>query len=229
MRHTVGALDFRASFTLQQARGALWGPSGAGKSTLLRVISGLLRPREGTVRVGERVLLDRGKDIDVPAGARGTAFLTQTPALFPRMSVERNLRFGLRALPVAEQGRRVDELVALFGLETLLDRFPARLSGGERQRVALARALAPRPELVLLDEPFSALDGERKAEVWQVLDRWLTAQGAAMLLVSHDPAEVWAHAETVVRMVDGKTGEQGPPSQLLAREREAVLRQLGAV
>ncbi len=165
----------------------------------------------------------------MPPGARGTGFLTQGGALFPHLSVEANLRFGLRRLPDREQQQRISGLLDLLGIEKLRDRRPARLSGGERQAVALARSLAPQPRLLLLDEPFSALDGDRKADLWAALTPWLLEHRVATLLVSHDAAEVWAQAETVLRMDAGVAVEQGPPAAMLGRERERVLRQLGAL
>ncbi len=226
LEHAAGPLALRARFTLGGRRAALWGPSGAGKSTLLRLIAGLDKPRVGAIRLGSSVLYDASAGIFLSPGQRDLGFLTQTPALFPHLSVEANLRFGLHSLAPAEQRLRVLELAELFGIEPLLARIPARLSGGERQRVALARALAPQPRLLLLDEPFSALDLPRKALLWDALEPYLEARGIATLLVSHDPSEVWTHADTVVRVDDGVAMEQGPPAAMLARERAQLLRQL---
>ncbi len=225
VRHRAGALTLQAQFELTASRTALFGPSGAGKSTLLRILAGLTLPESGRVVLDGRVLANTQAGIAVPPGARGIAFLTQSPALFPHLTVERNLRFGLRTLPANEQRSRIGELGSLLGLETLLGRLPERLSGGERQRVALARALATRPRLLLLDEPFSALDGAAKARLWAVLEPYLAQHGMQSLLVSHDAAEVWAWAERVVRIVDGVATEQGMPQEMLLRERELVLRQ----
>ncbi len=225
LRHQAGTLTLRAQFELAAQRTALFGPSGAGKSTLLRILAGLTMPASGRLVLDGRVLVDTQAGISVPPGARGIAFLTQAAALFPHLSVERNLRFGMRTLPAHEQAVRIDELQNLLGLETLLSRLPERLSGGERQRVALARALATRPRLLLLDEPFSALDGAAKARLWAVLELYLAQHSIQSLLVSHDAAEVWAWAERVVRIVDGIATEQGTPQEMLLRERELVLRQ----
>lgn len=225
----VGSLELRACFTLHHASAALFGPSGAGKTTLLRMISGLLRPRAGTIRLGKQVLFSHGERIFIPAGKRPVGFVTQQHALFPHLSVEENLRFGLRGLPARDSDERVDELVELLGLGPLRGRLPARLSGGERQRVALARALAPQPRLLLLDEPFSALDGGGKAALWERLEPYLRERGIATLLVTHDLGEVWSRAETVVRMTDGTAREQGPPALLLQEEREEALLRLGIV
>ena len=226
LHHTAGPLTLRARFRIEARRAALWGPSGSGKSTLLRLAAGLTKPRAGVIRLGGRTLLDAGAGIFLAPGARGVGFLTQTPALFPHLSVDANLRFGLKGLPAGEQRRRTGELAALFGIAPLLARSPARLSGGERQRVALARALAPQPRLLLLDEPFSALDLPGKTALWADLAPYLQARDIATLLVSHDPSEVWAQSETVVRIENGVATEQGPPAAMLGQEREQLLRLL---
>ncbi len=228
LHHQAGALTLRACFTLNADRAALFGPSGSGKTTLLRILAGLQHPQSGTIRLGDRLLTDTSARIYVPPGARGTGLVTQAPALFPHLSVEANLRFGLRALDRAAQQHRLRELFALLQLEPLRTRMPAALSGGEQQRVALARALAPQPRLLLLDEPFSALDGARKADLWAALDPYLRERQIRTLLVSHDPGEVFASAQTVIRIEAGLATQQGPPALILAQERQHTLRQLGA-
>ena len=229
LHHQAGTLTLRACFTLDADRAALFGPSGSGKTTLLRILAGLLRPQHGTVRLGDRLLTDPSARVHVPPGARGTGLVTQAPALFPHLSAEANLRFGLRALDRASQQHRLQELFALLQLEPLRTRLPAALSGGEQQRVALARALAPQPRLLLLDEPFSALDGARKADLWAALDPYLRQRQIRTLLVSHDPGEVFASTQTVIRIEAGLATRQGPPALILAQERRHTLRQLGAL
>ena len=229
LRHQAGTLTLRACFTLNADRAALFGPSGSGKTTLLRILAGLQRPQRGAIRLGDHLLTDTSARIHVPPGARGTGLVTQAPALFPHLSVEANLRFGLRALDRAAQQHRLLELFALLQLEPLRTRMPGALSGGEQQRVALARALAPQPRLLLLDEPFSALDGARKADLWAALDPYLRERNIRTLLVSHDPGEVFASAQTVIRIETGLATQQGPPALILAQERQHTLRQLGAL
>ncbi len=229
VRHQVGAFSLQARFTVAAERGALFGPSGAGKSTLLRILAGLTMPASGTVRLGGRTLVDTAADLCVRPGERGIGLVTQTPALFPHLSVEANLRFGLFSLARGERERRTEELLRRFDLRALRDRVPARLSGGERQRVALARALASEPGLLLLDEPFSALDSAARSALWDTLESYLAERGIAMLLVSHDVGEVWSRAESVIRMDGGVATEQGSPACLLGWEREQALRQLGAL
>ncbi len=224
--HQAGSLCLRAAFTAQSDRLALFGPSGAGKSTLLGVLAGLVRPDSGTVALDGRVLTDSRQALLLAPGAREIGFVSQSPALFPHLSVAENLLFGIRGLPRDVQAKRVGELSALFGIKALADRHPARLSGGEQQRVALARALAPEPKLLLLDEPFSALDALAKTAIWQALEPYLQARRIATLLVSHDAGEVWTHSEVVVRMDAGQVVGTGSPAAMLLSERALALNQL---
>jgi molybdate transport system ATP-binding protein len=227
----AGALAVRAKFSLRHGRTALFGPSGSGKTTVLRTIAGLSSSAvagdlNGRIALSGRVLLDTAAGVLVAAGARRVGYLPQAPALFPHLSVARNVRFGLRGLAQEVQERRVDEMLQLAGLDTLRDRLPGRLSGGERQRVALARALAPGPQLLLLDEPFSGLDRSAKNQLWNNLLPYLERQGIAMMLVTHDVAEAWRRTERVVRMSDGAAELEGATRELLTGERAGILRQL---
>jgi ABC-type sulfate/molybdate transport systems ATPase subunit len=188
LRHRVGSLLMEARFALDTESSALFGPSGSGKTTLLRLIAGLARPQAGLVSLEGTHLVDTDTRTWTVPGKRRVGLLLQTPALFPNRTVEGNIRFGLHGLPIAVQAERVAAVITLLGLESLRGRLPARLSGGEQQRVALARAIAPQPRLLLLDEPFSALDAARKMELWERLQPFLRARGIATLLVSHDPA-----------------------------------------
>jgi molybdate transport system ATP-binding protein len=226
--HRVGSLRLEAHFTLEAERSALFGPSGSGKTTLLRLIAGLARPQTGSVTLDAQTLVETATRRWTPPGQRGIGLLLQTPALFPHRTVQGNIRFGLHGLPRAQQEERVDAVIALLGLAPLRDRLPERLSGGEAQRAALARALAPQPRLLLLDEPFSALDGALKAELWAQMQPFLKERRIATLLVSHDPAEVWATAESVIRIENGQAIASGPTATMLARERATILRLLGA-
>ena len=226
MKHRAGSLDLRARFALDAPRSALFGPSGAGKTTLLRILAGLEQPDTGRVARAGRTLTDTETGLRIrPGPERAVGLVAQSPALFPHLSVEQNIAFGIRAMPREAQRVRMAELIALLALEPLRTRQPATLSGGEKQRVALARALAPQPRLLLLDEPFSALGSDRKAQLWSTLDRYLDEHRIATLLVSHDAGEVWARAHSVVRIAEGIAEEQGTPEQMLAEEREALLRQ----
>ncbi len=209
---------------------ALYGPSGAGKSMTLQAVAGLLRPDQGHVRVAGRTVFDRQAAIDVPAAERRVGYLFQEHALFPYLTVRQNVAFGLtrwwRPRLRAADAERVDALLESFGLQALAQARPAALSGGQRQRVAPARAMADDPAVLLLDEPFSALNPSLRAslrdEVAAVRARW----NIPLLLITHDIDDVAAIADQVlvidggqvVREVDLRTGD----SRETARERLAA-------
>ncbi|WP_266364121.1 sulfate/molybdate ABC transporter ATP-binding protein [Tellurirhabdus rosea] len=187
---------------------ALVGPSGAGKSTLLRVLAGLETPPEGRVEAGEVIWLDTARRRFLPPQQRSVGFVFQDTALFPNMTVRGNLAYA------APSGDRavVDELLELTGLQPFADRRPSTLSGGQRQRVALARALVRRPVLLLLDEPFSALDPESARFLRGELLRLHRQMGTTTLLVSHNEDDVRHLADRVVRMQHGQwTTEEAAP------------------
>jgi sulfate transport system ATP-binding protein len=189
---------------------ALLGPSGGGKSTLLRVIAGLEQPDAG------RVYIDGADVTRVPARRRGIGFVFQHYAAFPHMTVWDNVAFGLRVrrAPRDEIAQRVDELLGLVHLDGLARRFPSELSGGQRQRMALARALAVQPKLLLLDEPFGALD----VKVRQELRTWLRdlheQVDATTLFVTHDQEEAMELADQIVLVNAGRVEQVGPPEEL---------------
>ncbi len=196
-----------AAFRSGAARTALLGPSGSGKSTVLMAIAGLLPGARGHVRVGGQPLLDSAEGIDLPARARDVGLVFQDYALFPHMTVEENLRFGVRRLGHAlrpEAHERIGTLMEQFGLEALRNAYPRHLSGGQRQRVALARALATQPRLLLLDEPLSALDTELRARLRAELAEMLERVQVPTLLVTHDLQDVQALAQSVVRIEAGR-------------------------
>lgn len=202
---------------------AVLGPNGAGKSTLLGVLSGLLRPDEGRLRVGGRTLLDTGAGVFVPPHRRGVGLLAQEPLLFPHLSALANVAFGPRAhgVPKARARRRALELLDAVGVGELAQRRPAQLSGGQQQRVALARALAPQPGLLLLDEPLAALDVDAAPAMRTLLRRVIAAAGQTALLVTHDALDALVLADRVLVLDRGRVVEQGPVRDVLARPRSA--------
>lgn len=211
----VGAFRYALNFSSSAQVTALVGPSGAGKSVTLRILAGLLQPSRGRVVLGQRVLLDRDAGVDVPCRARGLGFVLQDGCLFPHLDVAGNLGFGLAGWTTAERERRVAEVAELVELGSKLGARPSELSGGQRQRVALARALAPRPALLLLDEPFAALDPALRGRMRAALRDVLAREGARAVLVTHD-AEEADEAGARVRLEEGRMvtmdGDDTPPA-----------------
>jgi molybdate transport system ATP-binding protein len=193
----------------------LFGPSGCGKTTVLRCLAGLERPDGGLIQAGDEIWFhpDLG---NLPAARRGIGYVFQEPALFPHLSVAGNIAFGLAGWPGARRRARVAELVALMGLEGLAGRRPAQVSGGQKQRVALARALAPRPRLVLLDEPFAALDQASALQLRHTLRHVLQALGVPAILVTHDPQEALALGDRMLLMGEGRIIRDGAPAEVLS-------------
>jgi molybdate transport system ATP-binding protein len=194
--------SLEASFASDEDIVVLFGPSGAGKSLTLQAIAGLTRPDAGRIVVADRVLFDSARKIRIPARHRDIGYVFQDYALFPHLTVAHNVAFGLRRswpwyLPRGDR-LRLDEVLEIFELSSLRDSLPRDLSGGQRQRVALARALIRRPSLLLLDEPFSALDALLRARMRQELRRMQERFNLPVVLITHDPEDVAALAQTVV-------------------------------
>jgi iron(III) transport system ATP-binding protein len=205
LSHDYGPLAVVRDLSFSLARGligCLLGPSGCGKTTVLRSIAGFEPVQAGTIRL-DGVLVS-GPGVHVPPEKRRVGMVFQDYALFPHLPVAENIAFGLRGASRAERAQRVEELAALAGLGGTLDKFPHELSGGQQQRVALARALAPRPELLLLDEPFSNLDVELRERLSLELREIIKASGATAILVTHDQHEAFAIADEIGVMHEGR-------------------------
>jgi iron(III) transport system ATP-binding protein len=182
--------------------GVLIGPSGCGKTTLLRSVAGLEPVAAGSIRLGTQVVGNPGHS--VPPEQRRIGMVFQDYALFPHLSVGRNVAFGIEHLPTAERSLRVAEVLQLVGLEGSAQRYPHELSGGQQQRVALARALAPRPQLMLLDEPFSNLDVDLRERLAHEVRNILKQAGATALFVTHDQLEAFAIGDMIGVMHQGR-------------------------
>ena len=193
---------------------ALAGPSGAGKTSVLRVVAGLLRPERGSVRLGEDVWLDTVAERDLPPERRRCGYLFQEYALFGHLSAWQNVAYPLRGLQRGERRRRAHELLERFGLGARADARPATLSGGERQRVALARALARQPDVLLLDEPLSALDARTRANAARELAAVLRELEVPALLVTHDFSEAAQLGDRVGVIDAGMVMQEGSASDL---------------
>jgi molybdate transport system ATP-binding protein len=214
---------------------AVLGPNGAGKSTVLHVIAGLVRPDEGLVRLGDRVLTDTAAKIDVATHDRRVGLLLQEPFLFPHMSVAANVAFGSHSRRRGLRGvLGRDDSAALRWLrevdaEQLADRRPRQLSGGQAQRVAIARALAAEPDVLLLDEPLSGLDVAAAAAVRAVLRKVATRDDRAALLVTHDLLDVYTLADRVLVLEDGRIAETGRVADVLTAPRSRFAARIAGV
>ncbi|MBF5006482.1 ABC transporter ATP-binding protein [Diaphorobacter caeni] len=190
---------------------SLLGPSGCGKTTLLRILCGIERADQGR-------LLFNGDDITCwPAARRGFGVVFQSYALFPNLTAAQNIAFGLKGQPAAAVRERVAEMLALVGLSNQAQRYPAQLSGGQQQRIALARALAPKPRLLLLDEPLSALDAQVRAELRSEIRELQRKLGITCIMVTHDQEEALTMADRIVLMHRGRIEQEGSPEQLYAQ------------
>jgi molybdate transport system ATP-binding protein len=204
---------------------AVLGPNGAGKSTALHVIAGLVRPDEGVVRLGNRVLTDTAAGVDVATHDRRVGLLLQDPLLFPHLSVAANVAFGPHSRRgIFRSGRATQKQAALRWLrevdaEQFADRKPRQLSGGQAQRVAIARALAAEPEVLLLDEPLTGLDVGAAAAIRAVLRTVVARSGCAVILITHDLLDVFTLADRALVLESGKIAEVGPVPEVLTAPR----------
>lgn len=194
------ALD--VEFSAQAGVTVIFGPSGSGKTTLLECLAGLLRPDAGTIRVGSETWFDGGRKINLPTQKRGVGYVFQELALFPHMTAAENVAFGIRGNGHRKQNL-ISDMLERFHIAHLAHHRPDEISGGERQRVALARALVTNPRLLLLDEPFSALDDELKMAIIADLKRWLEENEIPVLLVTHDREEARMMGGRMLLMREG--------------------------
>jgi len=199
----------------------IFGPSGSGKSTLLRLLAGLDRgaidrTSRSRIALDGRPLADASRGLWLRPGNRQTALVAQQPALFPHLSVRANVAYGLSNLDSEQRAARVEEMLELAGAAHLVDRRPRDLSGGEAQRVALARALGPGPHLLLLDEPFSALDGAASDALLDRLQHWLREHSVQTILATHDATDAFSTGAEVALLREGRLTAQGPVAQVLS-------------
>jgi len=224
--HRVGGFALDVAFSAEEGITALFGPSGAGKTLTLRCVAGLSRPDAGRILLHGRTLFDADAGVSLPARDRRIGYVFQQYALFPHLDVEGNVGYGVTGLSRAERAERVGALLALVDLEEFARRPVQGLSGGQQQRVALARALATEPDLLLLDEPFAAVDIRVRRRLRAELRRIHEATRTPMLLVTHDLSEVRQLAESVVLMDAGRVVQTGPTRSVLANPADPELAQL---
>jgi molybdate transport system ATP-binding protein len=213
------ALDVR--FATPAKVVALYGPSGAGKSLTLQAMAGLLTPAQGHIRIGTHTLFDAAQGVDVPASARRLGYLFQQYALFPHKTVRENIAFGLTSWRIrlsADDAQQVDALMESFGLQSMAHSKPATLSGGQQQRVALARALACRPQALLLDEPFAALNPMLRDQMRQELKHVQAQFALPVVMITHDIEDVLALANIAYLMRDGQVVREVDLDRATSRE-----------
>ncbi len=225
----LGAFQLSVQFAVNQQTLVLFGPSGSGKSQTLSAIVGLSRPDRGRIVIDDEVLFDSDHSINIPPEARHIGYVPQGYALFPHLTVAENVAFGLRGLSTSEARHRTAEVVALLRLEGLEKHRPAHISGGQQQRVALARALVVRPRVLLLDEPFAALDSEIRRRLRSELVDLQRSVGITVLFVTHDLAEAHAIGSSVAIFDRGTILQTGQLTDAFDRPNSRRVAELTAV
>jgi ABC-type sulfate/molybdate transport systems ATPase subunit len=226
-----GSFHLQVECKLASPWTVIFGPSGAGKTTLLRLLAGLDKSRHdefvsGHLRFNGEAFTDTARGIWVAPGHRRAALVAQQPALFPHLTSAENVAYGLRSLDRSSRAARVAEMLEFVGATDLAARRPQDLSGGQAQRIALARALAPGPKLLLLDEPFSALDGVASDALLARLQSWLRENDVPTLLATHDVTDALATGAEVLLLREGRLSALGPAAEVLAADRRRLLGRL---
>lgn len=226
-RESAGGAPFALDVAIEIPPGItiLFGPSGSGKSTLLDCLAGLLRPGQGRISLGDNVLLDSKRNFYLPPQARHVAYLFQSPALFPHLTVEENVAYGISSLASQERRSRVEAILGNFHVAALRKRKPREISGGEKQRVALARSLVTLPRALLLDEPLTGLEAGLKSSIVADLREWNAARQIPILYVTHNRDEVDALGERVLAIEHGRILSAGTPHEVLGAPRRQRLAQ----
>jgi len=227
-RFSTAERDFAidVSVTVNPGITILFGPSGAGKTTLLDCIAGLTNPDSGKIAVGDRILFDHPGQTNLPTQDRKLGYVFQDLALFPHLTVGKNIEYGLADAYKSERRKKSGAILESFRIAHLRERKPAEISGGERQRVALARALVTDPCVLLLDEPLAALDAATKSKIIDDLRAWNAAHAIPILYVTHSREEVFALGERVLVLENGRIVADGTPHGVMAAPRRESLAQL---
>jgi molybdate transport system ATP-binding protein len=227
-RFAAQAQEFVLEVEFQAAPGftILFGPSGAGKTTLLDCVAGLATPDSGRITLRDRVLFDAAQRVNLPVAKRRVGYVFQNLALFPHLTVEQNVQYGLAHLPHSERAAQASAILQAFRIPHLAQRYPRDVSGGENQRTALARTLVTDPAVLLLDEPLAALDAATKAKIIDDLRQWNHAHGIPILYVTHSREEVFALGERVLVLDAGRIVAQGTPHEVIAAPQQETVAQL---
>lgn len=229
IRLKIEGFELDVNLEMGSEIGVIFGPSGAGKSLLLRTIAGLLTPDAGKISLGSRVIFDSRAQIDIPPQARKIGFMPQQYALFPHLTVTQNIGYGLFNWSKPDRDARLRELIEIMRLEHVRDRHPDEISGGEQQRTALARAIAPKPSILLMDEPFAALDEILREHLRQELMRLQQRFHIPVLLVTHNLVEAYTLASQVVIFQAGRITQQGKRDDVFRRPGTPEIAQLMAM
>jgi molybdate transport system ATP-binding protein len=216
IRHNWPTFSLAADLTMPMGITAIFGRSGSGKTSLINAVAGIFTPDEGRIDIGGAVVLDTKNGINTPTHRRDIGYVFQDARLFPHMSVQDNLRYAARHGRARSNAAREDEIITLLGIDGLLNRRIATLSGGEKQRVTIGRALLSDPKILLMDEPLSALDAPRKAEIMPYLERIRQAVNIPILYVSHSISEVARLAHHMVVLDQGRVIAAGPTQSILS-------------
>ncbi len=217
VRRELPGFTLDAEFECGGGITALFGRSGAGKTTLVNLIAGLDVPDHGRIEINDQVLFDSDAGIDIPPERRRLGYVFQQPRLFPHYSVTGNLTYGMALVPPEQRTLGLDQVIALLGLETLLERRPHTLSGGEKQRVAIGRALLASPGLVLMDEPLANLDPERRGELLPFIESLRDDLNLPVFYVSHNADEIIRLADSAVLLDGGRVVASGPVEEVMSR------------
>jgi molybdate transport system ATP-binding protein len=227
-RFAAPAQEFVLEVDFQAAHGftILFGPSGAGKTTLLDCVAGLTKPDSGRSTIGNRIWFDGELGVDLPVARRHVGYVFQSLALFPHLTVEQNVQYGLAHLPRADRTAQALAILQAFRIPHLAQRYPREISGGESQRTALARTLVTDPAVLLLDEPLAALDANTKSKIIDDLRLWNQAHRIPILYVTHSREEVFALGERVLVLNAGRIVAQGTPHEVIAAPLQETVAQL---
>ncbi|MCA0042908.1 molybdenum ABC transporter ATP-binding protein [Celeribacter litoreus] len=216
LRHHFADFEVDLAFQVPSGISVMFGPSGSGKSTAIRAIAGLMRPTEAQVVLGDRILNDTASRRFIAPHKRRIGTIFQDARLFPHLSVQQNLDFGKRYAPTTVSLAEEKRVIEMLGIEHLLSRRPSGLSGGEAQRVAIGRTLIAQPEIILADEPLSALDAARKAEILPYFERLRDEADIPILYVTHNPLEMARLADRVIVLENGRVSGEGAAVDILS-------------
>ena len=216
IKKKLNSFSLDAEWEIGNELAVLFGCSGAGKSLTLQMIAGLLSPDQGAIHLNERVCFDSSSGRNLPPQERSCGYVFQDLALFPHMTIRENILYGAHGLSKAEREQQAGGMIEQFRIKGLEKKYPSEISGGQKQRVALARALIRRPEALLLDEPFSALDNPLRAEMQQFLKEIHQQLPIPIVFVTHDVLEAYSMADKIIIYADGSVAQSGAPKEVFA-------------